>query len=54
MDYKKIVENEIKKNLEIMDRSDYVFPTKFKKSDYIFVFIVVLICLAFLIFGAFL
>ena len=44
----------IEDRLRKMESSGYVFAKRFKKHDYLFVVIVVVFCLAFLIFGAYL
>ena len=49
----KDIEGEIEKRIEIMEGKDYQFPKRFSKSDYIFTVIIILICLIFVILGAF-
>lgn len=48
------VDNEIEKRLKIMEDPEYEFPERFNKKDYVIVCIVILLCLSFLIIGAFL
>ena len=45
--------NEIERRIEVMEAEDYEFPRRFSKKDYIFATIVGILCLAFIIGGAF-
>lgn len=46
--------DELKRRIELMNKNSYVYPKAFSKRDYIFTAIVALICLAFIVGGAFL
>ena len=45
--------NEIARRIAEMEREDYEFPRRFSKTDYIITAVVAVICLAFVIGGAF-
>ncbi len=45
--------NEIERRIAEMEREDYEFPRRFSKADYILTAAVAVICLAFIIGGAF-
>lgn len=45
--------NEIERRITEMEREDYEFPRRFSKTDYIITAVVAVICLAFVIGGAF-
>lgn len=45
--------NEIERRIAEMEREDYEFPRRFSKLDYIITAAVVIICLAFVIGGAY-
>ena len=53
-DYEKQLNRKIEERLSKMESPDYVFAKPFEKHDYLFVFIVVVFCLAVLILGAYL
>jgi len=48
------IEKELEKRIELLESENYVFPKRFGKGDYIFTAMVILICLAAVIGGAFL
>ena len=48
------IEKELKNRIEQLESKNYVFPKRFDKNDYIFTFIVVIVCIAFVVGGAFL
>ncbi len=52
-DYEKLLTEEIESKITEMESPDYEFPTRFSKKDYIFTVIVILVCLAGVIAGAF-
>lgn len=45
--------NEINRRISIMESKEYDFPPKFSITDYIITTIVALVCLALIIYGAF-
>lgn len=45
--------NEIERRITEMEREDYEFPRRFSKADYIITAVVIAVCLAFVIGGAF-
>lgn len=52
--YEKNLDDEIEKRIEIMESSDYIFPQKFNKRDYIVSAVVAILCIAIIIYGAYL
>lgn len=52
--YEKQLNKKIADRLSKMENKDYVFAKRFSWIDYLIVFIVVVFCLIFLIFGAYL
>lgn len=52
--YEKILNDEINKRIAMMENKEYKFPRRFSKSDYICTISIALICLFFIILGAFL
>lgn len=44
--------DEIEQRIVQMESEDYQFPQRFSKKDYIVVILVVMICLALILFGA--
>ena len=48
------LEQEIEAKIKEMEAESYVFPRRMQKSDYVFTALVIIICLAGLIWGAFL
>jgi|GEM_PF-768944 len=53
-DYEKQLNIKIEERISRMESPDHIFAKRFEKHDYLFVFMVVVFCLAFLIFGAYL
>ncbi len=53
-DYEEKLNAEIEKRISEMERSDYKFPKRFGKSDYVFLAAVCAVCLAAVIAGGFL
>ena len=49
----KDVEKELEKRINIMESKDYEFSKRFSKKDYFITFIIILLCLLFVILGAF-
>jgi hypothetical protein len=47
-----ILNKEIIKRIEAMERRDYIFPARFSKRNYIIVAIVAIVCLVIMIIGA--
>ena len=45
------MDEDIKKRIETMEKEDYIFPKAFEKRDYIFTGIVILLCIAAVIWG---
>lgn len=45
--------DEIERRIAVMEEENYEFPRRFSKKDYIFTALVGVICLAFIIGGAF-
>ncbi len=52
-DYEKLLTEEIESKITEMESPSYEFPTRFSKKDYIFTAVVILLCLAGVIGGAF-
>lgn len=52
-EYDEILDKEIEKRIEEMEKPDYEFPGRFSVKDYIFTAAVALMCLAAVIWGAF-
>jgi len=52
-DYEKLLTQEIETKIAEMESPAYEFPTRFSKKDYIFTAVVILVCLAGVIAGAF-
>ena len=46
--------DEIEQRIVQMESNDYLFPKRFSKKDYMFVVLVVVVCLVLIILGAFL
>lgn len=53
-DYENKLDREIEKRINIMESSDYLFPRRFSKTNYIFTASVIFICLIMLVIGAYL
>lgn len=51
--YEKLLVEEIESKLSEMESESYEFPTRFSKKDYFFTAVVILVCLAGVIGGAF-
>lgn len=47
-------EKELERRIKLLEDKNYAFPIRFSKGDYIFTGLVILICLAAVIGGAFL
>lgn len=54
IDYEKRLNSEIENRLNTMESSNYIFSERFSKRDYAVVLVIVVLCLIFLIIGAFL
>ena len=52
MENNDVLEQEIIKRIEDMEKPDYEFPLRFSKKDYIVTAVVVVLCFALIIFGA--
>lgn len=52
-DYEKLLTEEIESKITEMESPSYEFPSRFSKKDYIFTAVVILVCLAGVIGGAF-
>lgn len=52
-DYEKLLTEEIESKITEMESESYEFPSRFSKKDYIFTAVVILVCLAGVIGGAF-
>ena len=53
-DYEKQLNTKIEERLSNMENSDYVFAKPFSKYDYLITFAVALLCIVFIIIGAYL
>lgn len=53
-DFNQTLYHEIEQRISQMESDDYQFPQRFSKKDYIVVILVIIICLASIIAGAFL
>lgn len=47
------IDKETEKRISAMEKSDYVFPERFSKNDYIITVAVIIVCLAVVIAGAY-
>lgn len=47
------IDEETEKRISAMEKSDYVFPQRFSKNDYIITVAVIIVCLAAVIAGAY-
>ena len=47
------IDEETEKRISAMEKSDYVFPERFSKNDYIITVAVIIVCLAAVIAGAY-
>ncbi len=53
-DYEAKLDKEIEKRINIMESPEYLFPKKFSKSNYMFTFAVIFLCIIILIIGVYL
>lgn len=51
--YEQLLAEEIESKISEMESESYEFPTRFSKKDYIFTVVVIFVCLAGVIGGAF-
>ena len=51
--YEQLLAEEIESKISEMESESYEFPARFSKKDYIFTAVVILVCLAVVIGGAF-
>jgi len=52
-DYEKLLTEEVESKISEMESQSYEFPERFSKKDYILTAVVILVCLAGVILGAF-
>ncbi|MBE6071893.1 MAG: hypothetical protein E7208_08025 [Clostridium butyricum] len=53
-DYENKLDKEIEKRINVMESSDYLFPRRFSKTNYIFTLAVIFLCIIILIIGVYL